>query len=278
MLVDFQFSSCHLATSRNYEAQLPNGELLDNQKVQHPHNPIHMKSITLKSIALAFASVAALASQASAQSPSWFPPIDNSYGLTGSLKISAAKLLSGTNFDNALMQGPTTFASTFETEGSPVYTTNKSSGVITETTKPVKYAVGNKEVLEYGLRTTNISGYSLAYVYPANSDNLDEDGYFAAVNTKTGSDQDVGRGLENLSDFQQTVITSYTYAYDDSVSKGSGVAQLGLIVLDTWYPESTGPITVNDTSKLIYTFGGYKQTNTYSSFTYQGSINDIVSD
>ena len=237
-----------------------------------------MKSNTIKSIALAFASVAALASQASAQSP-WFPnPAFSPYGLTGSLRIAPAKVLSGTNFDSAVMQGETRFASVFETEGSPVFKTNTRSGVVTETTKPVKYAVGNKEVLEFALGTNNISGYSLAFVYPANTENPDEDGYFAAVNTKTGVAQNAGRGLENRSDRQETLITSYTYADDDSVSKGSGVAKLELIILDTWFPQSTGPITVNNTAKLIFKSGGSNQTDTYPSFTFKGSINDIVFD
>jgi hypothetical protein len=232
-------------------------------------NTTSMKSIISKSIVVAFASAAILASQATAQITN-IP--DANSGITGSLKVAAAKVFtSGGSLATTAFQSPATISAVVVQEGETTAVTN-SKGV-TWTTKQAKYAVANKDILTAAGITNK--GWSLAFTNLLGTEPLTVN-KLVAVNTSTGDFDSATTNVVRTSTFFG-LYTAGTYAEntngDTVTDKYTGVGTTAGVFNGVADFAASGPLTYDGNAKLVATIGTLKSTNYYTSETLNGTIN-----
>lgn len=126
-----------------------------------------MKSIISKSIVVAFASAATLATQALAQVPTnVVNQIDVTALINGTYSVPAATLVKGVDAASTYLRSAVSVASTIKVGyTSKDETITSASGLETYTyeEKFANYAYGNVEILKLALASSNVTGWSLAY-------------------------------------------------------------------------------------------------------------------
>lgn len=215
---------------------------------------------------------AILVTQASSQEP----PVEIPVGITGSLRVSGAKLFSG-NAQTATMQSPVTFAARVITAVDYTETTNKR-GQVTQTLKQGQFAAGTKEILQAVLNES-IRGWSLAFTNAPGQ--FIEEGALVAIKLRDATSTPTGvTDVLEITDFF-SAETSFNYVQDaggnplrDS-GRGFSTIEADAVVLLGTLPVSlsaTGPYTYT-LRALNFGKGASRVTLPYYSETLRATFN-----
>jgi len=209
--------------------------------------------------------------------------------------MAAGKIV-GTNATNAGLISSLTVSATVNQPTLYKATTN-ATGAFNQSLAFVKYAFGNKEIIQIALGTNKITGYSLAlsntFTNGLTFKDIVDEGAVLAYSTKTNS-------VEAGDVFNPQVITEYAVAIDETnfvitnalvngfkASGKSGVtntySETGFAVfapqLDVFTNGCSGVGSFSATvTKAVFGKGTNAVTNTYQSSTFSGSFSGLFTE
>jgi len=248
-----------------------------------------MKYILSRSIVVALASAATLATQASAAGLSGLLPDgtlgevlpgflstpavsagSQLYANSGSLTIAAPTIV-GTNSATAQKHQAVTVFGHVEYLGDTEATTNRR-GIITTKTPVIKEAYGNKEILQGILGTNVVSGWRLVATNAFTNANIATKVVaLKTTNAPVQADNFIIIIEDQILGNTTVRQTNGTISQND----GKGLSSFALVVLDLEFP-GTGKTVYNDLASHEFINGTNRATNTYFSERLKGTFQGIA--
>jgi hypothetical protein len=200
------------------------------------------------------------------------PTNETSY-ISGRITIPAPKVRKGADAASSSFERSVTIATTIRQVVDSTYKTNTKTGIITYKDAFKVYAFGNKELLQLGLGTNNVGGYSLVATNRFQQFSFSQLGFAAKKGTNFTTVSGISAGWN---DGLYTSDTAENSNGDYLKENYAGFAQLigglgpftGLSAIGS-YKESL--------AKVVFGTGTNKTTNTYYSTSVSGSISQFWS-
>ena len=230
-----------------------------------------MKLTLTKFIMLTFASAASLAVQANAQGG---PDTSALAYVSGTFSVTAPAIL-GSNPATALRSRPVTIAGVIEQEGSAVTNITKGGANISITTPFVKYAFGNKEIIQLAFNDAGITNSPAGSQLRATNsftNSLQTYGY-TVLRPGTSGWVPVPSSLFEVSNGDQ--LTSSVIAFKGTnLTEYNGVGYLGydFIFLEAFPAYGVGKFRFDNLASHTFRNGTNKTTARYLSDSVSGSF------
>lgn len=202
------------------------------------------------------------------------PTNETSY-ISGKINIPAPIVRRGTDAASSTFERSVTIATTIRQVVDSTYKTNTNTGIITYKDAFKNYAFGNKELLQLGLGTNNVGGYSLVATNRFQQFSFSQLGFAAKKGTNFTTVSGISVGLN---DQFTTTDTAENSDGDYLKEDYAGIAQLNVALGPFTGLSAIGNFRDTFPTRVVIGTGTNKTTNNYYSLSANGSISQIWND